>query len=63
MCHREVGLQSLRTCGRLLKPNPLQQDLPPEAFGPRWWQDARVLSWKQDQDDWRLLGGYLKPSP
>jgi hypothetical protein len=60
MCHREVGLQSLKTRDRLLKPNPLQQDLPPEAFGPRWWQDARVLSWKQDQDDWRVLGGYLK---
>jgi hypothetical protein len=63
MCHREVGLQSLRTRDRLLKPNPLQQDLPTETSGPRWWQDARVLSWKQGQDDWRLLGGYLKPAP
>jgi hypothetical protein len=59
MCHREVGLQSLSTRGRLLKPNPLQQDLPAEASGPRWWRDARVLSWKQRQDDWRLLSGYL----
>jgi hypothetical protein len=60
MCHREVGLQSLRTLGRLQKPNPLQQDLPVDAFGPRWWQDARVLSWKQSQNNWRLLSGYLK---
>ncbi len=60
MCHREVGLQSLRTLGRLQKPNPLQQDLPAEAFGSRWWQDARVLSWKQSQNDWRLLSGYLE---
>jgi hypothetical protein len=60
MCHREVGLQSLRTLGRLQKPNPLQQQLPAEAYGPRWWQDARVLSWKQSQKDWRLLSGYLK---
>ena len=60
MCHREVGLQSLRTLGRLQKPNPLQQELPAEDFGPRWWQDARVLSWKQSQNDWRLLSGYLK---
>lgn len=60
MCHREVGLQSLRTLGRLQKPNPLQQDLPAETYGPRWWQDARLLSWKQRQSDWRLLGGYLK---
>ena len=59
MCHREVGLQSLKTRDRLLKPNPLQPDLPPEAFEPRSWQDARVLSWKQDQDNWRLLSGYL----
>ncbi len=59
MCHREVGLQSLSTRGRLLKPNPLQQDLPAEAFGPRWWRDARVLSWKRNQDDWRLLSSYL----
>jgi hypothetical protein len=60
MCHREAGLQSLRTLGRLQKPNPLQQELPAEALGPRWWQDARVLSWKQSQNDWRLLSGYLK---
>jgi hypothetical protein len=60
MCHREVGLQSLRTLGRLQKPNPLQQDLPAEGYGPRWWEDAQVLSWKQNQDNWRLLSGYLK---
>jgi len=60
MCHREVGLQSLRTLGRLQKPNPLPQQFPDEAHGPRWWQDARVLSWKQSQNDWRLLSGYLK---
>jgi hypothetical protein len=60
MCHREVGLQSFRTLGRLQKPYPLQQDLPANTFGPRWWQDARVLSWKQSQNDWRLLNGYLK---
>jgi hypothetical protein len=60
MCHRQAGVQSLSTLGRLLKPNPLQQDLPVESLGPRWWQDARVLSWKQGQDDWRLLSGYLK---
>jgi hypothetical protein len=60
MCHREVGLQSLRTLGRLQKPNPLQRELPAEAYGPRWWQDARVLSWKQSQNNWRLLSGYLK---
>jgi hypothetical protein len=59
MCHREVGLQSLRTRDRLLKPNPLQQDLPAETLGLLWWQDARVLSWKQGQDNWRLLSGYL----
>jgi len=52
-CHREVGIQSLSIRGRLLKPNSLQQDLPAEAFGPRWWQDARVLSWKEGQEDWR----------
>jgi hypothetical protein len=33
MCHREVGIESLSTRGRLLKPNPLQQDLLTEAFG------------------------------
>jgi hypothetical protein len=60
MCHRELGIQSLNVRGRLLKPNPLQQDHPTEAFGPRWWQDARVLSWKRDQNDWCLLSGYLK---
>jgi hypothetical protein len=60
MCHREVGIQSLSTLGRLLKPNPLQQDLPSDASGPYWWQDARILSWKQGQNDWRLLSGYLK---
>jgi hypothetical protein len=60
MCHREGGIQSLTTRGRLLKPNPLQQDLPTEVFGPRWWQDARVLSWKQGQDDWRRLSSSLK---
>lgn len=60
MCHRETGVQSLRTLGRLQKPNPLQQDLPAEAYGPRWWEDARVLSWKQSQNNWRLLTGYLK---
>jgi hypothetical protein len=60
MCHRETGVQSLRTLGRLQKPNPLQQDLPAEAYGPRWWEDARVLSWKQSQNNWRLLSGYLK---
>jgi hypothetical protein len=59
MCHQEVGLQSLSTRGRLLKPNPLQQDLSTEAFGPRWWQDARVLSWKQGRDDWHLLSSSL----
>jgi hypothetical protein len=59
MCHREVGLQSLSTRGRLLKPNPLQQDLPAETYGPRWWQDARVLSWKRSQNDWQLLSNYL----
>ena len=60
MCHREVGLQSLRTLARLQKPNPFQQDLPAEAFALRWWQDARVLSWKQSQNNWRLLSGYLQ---
>ncbi len=60
MCHRPVGLQSLNTRDRLLKPNPLQQDLPTEARAPRWWQDARVLSWKQSQIDWLLLNDYLK---
>ena len=60
MCHRETGVQSLRTLGRLQKPNPLQQDLPAGAYGPRWWEDARVLAWKQSQDNWRLLSGYLK---
>ena len=60
MCHRETGVQSLRTLGRLQKPNPLQQDLPAGASGPRWWEDARVLAWKQSQDNWRLLSGYLK---
>lgn len=60
MCHREVGIHSLSTRGRLLPPNPLQQDPPTEAFGPRWWQDARILSWKRGQEDWRLLRGYLK---
>jgi len=62
MCHREVGIQSLRALGRLQKPNPLQQELPSEAYGPRWWQDARVLSWKQSQNDWLLLSGYFKPA-
>jgi hypothetical protein len=37
----------------------LQQDLSTEAFGPRWWQDARVLSWKQGRDDWHLLSSSL----
>jgi hypothetical protein len=60
MCHRAVGLQSLGTRARLLKPNPLQQDLPREAYGPRWWQDGRVLAWKESQANWRLLSGYLK---
>jgi hypothetical protein len=41
----------------------LQQDLPAEAYGPRWWEDARVLSWKQSQNNWRLLSGYLKSAP
>lgn len=60
MCHREVGIHSLSTRGGLLPPNLLQRDPPTEASGPRWWQDARILSWKQDQEDWRLLRGYLK---
>jgi hypothetical protein len=60
MCHREAGLQSLRTLERLQKPNPMQQELAADAFAPRWWQDARVLSWKQSQNDWRLLSGYFK---
>ena len=60
MCHREVGIQSLSTLDRLLKPNPLQQDLPSNPSGPQWWQDARILCWKQGHDDWRRLGGYLK---
>jgi hypothetical protein len=63
MCHREVGLQSLSTRGRLLKPNPLQQDLPVETLGSRWWQDARVLSWKERQNDWHLLSDYLRSAP
>lgn len=61
MCHRAVGLQSLSTRARLLKPNPLQQDVPTEAYGPRWWMDGRVVTWKESQDNWRLLRGYLKP--
>ena len=60
MCHRAVGLQSLNVRDRLLKPNPLQQDLPGEAAGPRWWQDVRVLDWKRSQDNWRLLNGYFE---
>jgi hypothetical protein len=63
MCHREVGIQSFRTFRRLLKPNPLQQDLASNVFEPRWWQDARVLTWKQGQDDWRLLHDHFKNSP
>lgn len=59
MCHRAVGLQSLNIRSRLLKPNPLQQDHPGEATGPLWWQDVRVLDWKQGQDNWRLLNGYF----
>jgi hypothetical protein len=62
-CHSEVGIQSLSTRGRLLKPNPLQQDLPAETSGPHWWRDARVLTWKQGRDDWQLLDGYLKFAP
>jgi hypothetical protein len=58
MCHRQAGIQSLSTLGRLLKPNPLQQEAA-ESVGPRWWQDARILSWKKGQADWRLLSGYL----
>ncbi len=63
MCHREVGIQSLSIRGRLLKPNYLQQDVPAEPSGPRWWQDARVLSWKDGQEDWRQLRRYLKLVP
>lgn len=60
MCHRAVGLQSLSTRARLLKPNPLQEDLPKEVLGTRWWQDPRVLAWKQSQNNWHLLSGYLR---
>lgn len=59
-CHRDVGINSLNSRSRLLKPNSLQQELPMPALGARWWQDQRVLPWKQGRDDWTLLNSYWK---
>jgi hypothetical protein len=59
-CHQNVGVTSVNSLSRLLKPNPLQQDFPREGVGPVWWQDARVLSWKQTENDWTLLNSYWK---
>lgn len=61
-CHMRAGINSLNSRIRLLKPNPLQQDLPREGFGARSWQDTRSLSWKQSHDDWTLLNNYWKTS-
>lgn len=60
ICHSAGGIRSLESRGRLLKPNPLQQDLPGKAYGPRWWEYDQTINWKRDRDDWRLLNGYLR---
>jgi hypothetical protein len=59
-CHQNPGVTSLNSLSRLLKPNPLQQDVPKAVSSSRWWQDAETLSWKQDSHDWILLTSYWK---
>jgi len=58
ICHQGGGIHSLNSRSRLLKPNPLQQDVPRAVSTSRWWQDAHTLKWKQDSSDWTLLNSY-----
>lgn len=57
-CHSQAGVNSVNSRSRLLKPHPMQQDFAQGANEPRWWQDPRTLSWKQNRDDWGLLSRY-----
>lgn len=60
-CHADRGLRSVRSQMSLLKPRALQRD-EPLSDASMWWQDARVLSWKQRQENWALLSRYWRTS-
>jgi hypothetical protein len=60
ICHSAGGINSLESRGRLLKPNPLQQDVPGKTYGPRWWASDQTINWKRDRNDWRLLNEYWR---
>jgi len=55
LCHRAEGIHSVQSRLRLLKPHPLQRDRGHDSDGPGWWQDPRILSWKEKQDAWAAL--------
>jgi hypothetical protein len=60
MCHSQAGINSVNSREKLLKPHALQKER--DAYGPRWWQDARTLTWKQGHEDWTALTSYWKAS-
>jgi hypothetical protein len=60
ICHSAGGINSLESRSRLLKPNPLQQDLAGKPNGSRWWEYDQTIKWKHDRYDWGLLNGYWR---
>ncbi len=64
-CHRGIGINSLNSRSKLLKPNWLQHDHP-ELYEPvhnrGWWEGTVTLNLKENRYDWGLLHGYWKAS-
>lgn len=61
-CHQDVGIHSLNSHVKLLKPHALQKDRHSGSSGPQWWQDERTLSWKKNHVDWAALMDFWKAS-
>jgi hypothetical protein len=57
-CHRDPGINSVNTRGRLLKPNWLEQEFPAGVPEGSPWEYGQDIGWKQDRYDWGLLNGY-----
>ncbi len=65
-CHRGIGIDSLNSRSKFLKPNWLQHDHPAEFYEPvhnrGWWEGSATLNLKENRYDWGLLNGYWKAS-
>jgi hypothetical protein len=62
-CHRGMGLNSLNSRSRLIRPKWLVHDPGPVADPSdktKWWEDDQSVYWKQHRYDWGLLSGYWK---